>query len=128
MSLRGSCPIVAVRDVAESTRFYTETLGFQQVIDNAEHGFSLVRRGAAMIGLVHGADEQALRATAMNVSAQIWIENVDALWSELKDRLEQLPEGRVRAPFTQSYGTREFHVKCPDGFLMLFTQDDSLED
>ena len=122
MSLRGTCPIVAVRDVAESTRFYTEIMGFEQVIDNAEHGFSLVKHDEAMIGLVHAADEQALKATATNVSAQIWIESVADLWTKLKDRLNTLPEGRVRAPFTQPYGTREFHVKCPDGFLMLFTE------
>jgi catechol 2,3-dioxygenase-like lactoylglutathione lyase family enzyme len=122
MSLRGTSPVVAVSDVAESTRFYTETLGFEQVIGNPDHGYALFKRGEAMIAIVNAADEQALLATRTNVSAQIWVESIDALWSELKDKLEALPEGRVRAPFNQSYGTREMHVKCPDGFLMLFTE------
>ena len=34
--------------------------------------------------------------------------------------LETLPEDRVRAPFDQPYGMREFHVKDPDGCLLLF--------
>ncbi len=122
MSLRGSAPIVAVSDVAQSIRFYTETMGFTQVIDNRDYGYALFQRGEAMIAIVNAADEQALLATRTNVSAQIWVESIDALWADLKNKLEALPEGRVRAPFNQAYGTREMHVKCPDGFLMLFTE------
>ena len=122
MSLRGTAPLVAVKDVAASVAFYTETLGFTHAIDNPEHGYALVQRDEILIGLVHAADEQSLFATKTNVSAQIWVENVDMLWDEWKDKLAGLPEGRVRAPFEQSYGVREMHLKCPDGFLMLFTE------
>jgi len=52
---------------------------------------------------------------------------VEALGFELRTasddntyRLETLPEGRVRPPFTQACGMREFHVKDPDGFLLFF--------
>ena len=61
-------------------------------------------------------------ATSNNIQAQIWVEDLDGLWAEWAPRLADLPEGRIRAPFEQSYGTREFHLKDPDGFLMLFTQ------
>jgi len=122
MSLNGTCPVVPVSDVAASSAFYTQTMGFEKVIDNSNYGYALFKRGQAMISIVNAADEQALKATRTNISAQIWVDSIDTLWADLKDKLEALPQEQVRAPFTQSYGTREMHVKCPDGFLMLFTE------
>ena len=128
MSIRGTSPNIPVRDLTETLRFYTEILGFQQVIDNPDYKYALVKRDAALIALFQTNDEALLRLTGTQFQAQIWIDNVDAMWDELKSGLLSLPVGRVRAPFNQPYGTRELHVKCPDGFLMLFSQDDSLED
>lgn len=120
--IAGTAPLVAVSDLAASLAFYVDTLGFIHEVGNAAHGYALVRRGPIMIGLVRAADEAALTATATNVSAQLWVEDLKALWADIAPQVTNLPEGRVRAPFTQSYGTREFHLKDPDGFLMLFTQ------
>lgn len=118
----GTSPVVPVSDMAASLAFYTDTLGFTQEVGSAEYGYALVRREAVMVAMVNAADEAALHATANNISAQFWIEDLDGYWSQIAPRLQHLPEGRVRAPFDQPYGTREFHVKDPDGFLMLFTQ------
>ncbi len=128
MSIRGTSPSIPVKNLAESLRFYTETLHFQQVIDNPDYKYALVKRGAALIALFETGDEETLAVTRTQFRAQIWVEDVDTMWRELKTGLEVLPEGQYRAPFDQPYGTRELHVKCPDGFLMLFTQDDSLEE
>ena len=122
MTPLGTSPIVPVSDPAASKAFYTETLKFEMVYDNLQYGYALFRKAEALIAIVNAADDAALTATRTNISAQIWVSDIDALWAELRDGLSVLPEGRVRAPFTQSYGTREFHVKDPDGFLMLFTE------
>ena len=42
---------------------------------------------------------------------------------DLKSELDALPQGRVRPPFDQPYGMREFHVKDPDGCLLFFGQE-----
>lgn len=118
----GTSPLVAVSDLAASLAFYIDALGFTHEVGNAHYGYALVRRGPIMIGLINAADEAALKATANNVSAQLWVEDLDALWADIAPNVTDLPEDRVRAPFTQPYGTREFHLKDPDGFLMLFTQ------
>lgn len=118
----GTSTIVPVSNLADSLAFYTHTLGFTHEVGSVAYGYVLVRRGALMIAMVNAADEQALKAARTNISAQMWVEDLDALWAEIAPHLEGLPEGRVRAPFDQSYGTREFHIKDPDGFLMLFTQ------
>lgn len=122
MSLRGACPIVPVSDMAATAAFYTKTLGFDAVIDNAEHGYACFKRDETLIAIVKAAGEEPLRATRNNISAQIWVDSVDALWDEWKDRLLALPDWKPDdGPFSQPYGTRELHVKCPDGFLMQFT-------
>lgn len=118
----GTSPIVPVSDLAATLAFYTDVLGWTQEVGNAHHGYALVRRGALMVAMVNAADDAALHATSHNISAQLWIDDLDAYWAEIAPQLKNLPEGRVRAPFNQSYGTREFHLKDPDGFLMLFTQ------
>ena len=38
----------------------------------------------------------------------------------MKLRLDPLPKGRVRAPFNQDYGQREFHVIDEDCTLIFF--------
>ena len=119
--LEGIAPIVAVRDTKASIPFYTEVLGFELRTDGDQ--YALLARDEAGVMLLGGADAASREATANHVSAYIWVADLDALWAELEPRLAQLPEGRVRAPFTQGYGMREFHVKDPDGFLLLFGQE-----
>lgn len=118
-TLQGIAPIVPVRDLDRSLPFYTDTLGFELRHHAPADAYALVARGEAGIILLGGADDPALDATANNISAYVWTDDLDALWAELAPRLE----GRVRAPFTQPYGMREFHVKDPDGFLLIFGQE-----
>lgn len=53
-------------------------------------------------------------------SCYIDVLGLDALYEELKPNLDKLPSGRVRAPFDQSYGQREFHVIDEDALLVFF--------
>lgn len=118
--LSGIAPLIAVSHLAASKAFYADALGFAVRIESAEHRFALMERGDARIGLLGGADAEALAATANHVAAYLYVPDLDSLWSELAPRLADLPEGRVRPPFTQDYGVREFHVKDPDGALLFF--------
>lgn len=114
--------IVPVSDMAASLSFYTDVLGFTHEVGSVDYGYVLVRRDALMIAMVTAADNQALKAARTNISAQMWLEDLDGLWADIAPCVDGLPEERARAPFTQSYGTREFHIKDPDGVLLLFTQ------
>ena len=53
-------------------------------------------------------------------SFYICVENLDALYEQMRPALNPLPNGRVRAPFNQPYGQREFHVLDEDGVLRFF--------
>ena len=116
--IEGIAPIVPVSNVARTVAFFTDTLGFEARTQDED--FALVARQGAGVSLVRATDEQALEATRTNISAYIWVEDLDGLWAELEAKLTPLGDQRVRAPFVQDYGMREFHVKDPDGFLLFF--------
>lgn len=113
-------PIVPVRDEATSIAFYRDALGFELRFYAPENRYALLARDKASVILLGGADEAALAATRSNISAYIWVDGLDEVWSNLEPKLKDLPAGRVRPPFVQDYGMREFHVKDPDGFLIFF--------
>ena len=74
-----------------------------------------------MVSFIRAGDEAALKATANNVSAQLWMEDVAGYFEEIKDRFERHPDLIPNAPIDRDYGVRELHIKDPDGFLMFFT-------
>ncbi len=115
--------IVPVRDVAATIDFYVDTLGFERRMLSDDKGFGIVVHGEAAVHFVHAGDEASLAATANHISIYLWVQGVDVLYEQLKPGLDILPPGRVRAPFDQSYGMREFHVKDPDGCLLFFGEN-----
>ncbi len=117
--LTGTAPLVAVRDVVASIAFYQDCLGFDALDEGDRYG--LVRRDNLLVGFVKAGDEQALHATANNVSAQFWVDDVETIWDEIKTNFSDWPELAPTGPIVRDYGLRELHVKDPDGFLMFFT-------
>ncbi|MEM8855573.1 MAG: VOC family protein [Pseudomonadota bacterium] len=115
--------IVPVRNVAQTVRFYTDILGFDAAFVAGDGTFAMVRRGNAVVQLVLTDSEEVLKATANNIAIYITVRDVDGFYASLAPRLEELPDGRLRRPFNQPYGMREFHVKDPDGCLLFFGQD-----
>ncbi len=117
--------IVPVSNLPATVDFYADMLGFERRFVAPDVSFAIVVHGEAAIHFVASDDPEALKATANNISVYLWVRGIDALYDALKSRLESLPEGRLRAPFDQPYGMREFHVKDPDGCLLLFGEDQS---
>ena len=112
--------IVPVRDVVRTVDFYADVLGFERRMISDDESFAIVVHGEAALHFIKTDDKDALRATANNISVYLWVRGVDALYAHLAEKLAPLPKGRVRAPFDQPYGMREFHVKDPDGCLLFF--------
>ena len=54
------------------------------------------------------------------VSFYIDVTDLDKVYETMQPELANLPEGRVRAPFDQAYGHREFHVADEDCTFILF--------
>ena len=121
--IEAALPIVPVSDVAATVAFYTAVLGFEARLVTDDDSFAVVGLNGAGIQLLKTDDAQALRATANNISIYMPVRGLDALYERLRPKLEALPTGRVRPPFDQPYGMREFHVKDPDGCLLFFGEE-----
>ncbi len=117
--------IVPVSDVRRTVDFYVDVLGFKEQFVSNDGRFAIVLHGEAAVHFVKARDAESLKATDNHISIYLWVKHVDALYEILKPKPEALPAGRVRAPFTQDYGMREFHVKDPDGCLLLFGEESS---
>ena len=115
--------IVPVKDISRTVNFYVDTLGFEERYVSEDTSFAIVVHGEAAIHFVKTDSAEALNATANNISIYLWTKHVDVLYEQIQSKLDVLPEGRVRPPFTQDYGMREFHVKDPDGCLLFFGED-----
>ncbi len=115
--------IVPVRDVRLSADFYCSTLDFDCRFISDDKSFAIIGQGDAVLHLVRAEDEASLNATRHHISVYLWVKNLDGLYKDLEPRLSELPEGRVRQPFDQPYGMREFHVKDLDGCLLLFGEE-----
>jgi catechol 2,3-dioxygenase-like lactoylglutathione lyase family enzyme len=104
-------------DIDGAIAFYEGTLGFNCTFRMENYAF-LRRKGGALRLIAVAADcdigEQMIYLDC---------EDPDGVYTQMKPQLDLLPADRVRAPFDQPYGMREFHVKGPDNFLLLFGAD-----
>ncbi|GJM00594.1 MAG: hypothetical protein DHS20C07_22730 [Methyloligella sp.] len=112
--------IIPVSDMAQTLVFYEQTLGFEKRFVSDDASFAMMLHGEAALHFIKAADDEALKATRTNISIYLWSKHLDELYASLEAKLSVLPEGRVRAPFDQTYAMREFHVKDPDGCLLIF--------
>ena len=115
--------IVPVRDVRATMDFYGDVLGFERRFVSEDARFAIAVHGDAAVHFVASDDADALRATANNISIYLWVVGIDRLFAAYEPQLQTLPSDRVRAPFDQPYGMREFHIKDPDGCLLMFGED-----
>ncbi|MEO0823897.1 MAG: VOC family protein, partial [Pseudomonadota bacterium] len=76
---RGIAPIVPVRNVAASLRFYVELLGFAVLQRNEDSSAALVARGPVRLMLLRVGQLKALEATREHFSAYVWVSDLDAL-------------------------------------------------
>lgn len=114
-------PMLPVADKAKSIAFFEETLGFETRVDIDNYAY--LRRDDVALRLIEADDGFDPKAENRQVHCYIDVDDVDALYAELKPALDRLPAGRVRAPFDTDYGMRELHVKDEDALLISFGQE-----
>ena len=109
--------VLAVRDLAASTRFYVDVLGFERDFGDGSDGWSFLSRDNCRLML--GACPDATPASEIGDHAYVAylvVDDVDQLHEELSGRL---PEP-VPAPVTEPWGLREFGIRTPDGHRIRF--------
>jgi lactoylglutathione lyase len=103
-------PILSVRDLAQTVRFY-EQLGFEQTYrfpPDGEPGFVTLQRGASQLGIGAGADEQD------RVAYWVYVDDVD----RTLDVLRAAGTVVVGEPVDQPWGERVAQVRDPAGTLV----------
>jgi catechol 2,3-dioxygenase-like lactoylglutathione lyase family enzyme len=109
-----------------SITFYTKVLDFEWIDgddDNNDPSFSvLMREGHSLILSSHKGDGTFGQAIVVQT------DDVGALFRKFRTRglktpgNPDAPEEVHEGPIDQSWGTREFYVKDPDGNTLRFTQ------
>ena len=118
MSLKQITPFVPCSDLEKQIAFYRDVLGFELGFQAENYAF--LRRDNAAIRLMEVYENVDLKAPERETSFYIDVEGLDALYARLEPKLAALPPSRVRAPFDQPYGQREFHVIDEDCTLIFF--------
>lgn len=118
MRLTQITPFVPCSSLTRQIAFYRDVLGF--AVGYEAQNYAFLRRDAVAVRLVEVFPDTDLTQPARQGSFYIDVEGLDAVFAEMAPRLATLPEGRVRAPFDQDYGQREFHVADEDCTLVFF--------
>jgi catechol 2,3-dioxygenase-like lactoylglutathione lyase family enzyme len=119
MRLTQITPFVPCTSLEKQVAFYRDVLGFA-VGYLAEGVYAFMRRDEVAVRLVQVSETVDLSHPERENSFYIDVQGINAVWLEMQPRLAALPEGRVRAPFDQDYGQREFHVADEDCTLVFF--------
>lgn len=113
-------PFLHVADMERALAFFAGTLGFR--ITYREANYCYITREAVAFRLLESAEDEPPPAGLRRFAYYIDVRDVDALYAELKPKLDRLPPGDVAGPIDQEYGQRELMVVAPDGELLVFGQ------
>lgn len=116
MKFRQLIPMLRTWQMDASIAFYTEVLGFR--CESSREGWAALRRDDVEIMLSQRNSHAGGTAPAFTGSLYIEVQDVDALWLELKDKAQ------VCYPLEQfDYGMREFCIYDNNGYLIQFGQE-----
>jgi uncharacterized glyoxalase superfamily protein PhnB len=115
MKLLGVTPMLTVTAIEPAVAFYRDVLGFR-VVSSMEGWAAIERDGVEVMFALPNA-HTPFDAPRFTGSLYFRVDDVDALWAQLKDR------ARVEyALETFHYGMREFAIRDTSGFLLQFGQ------
>lgn len=115
-----STPFLHVRDLDAAVGFFEGVLGFRAHVRMTDYAY--VHRETVGVRIMAHADPADAPRLPRRFTYYIDVRDVDALFAELKPKLDTLPAGDVHGPVNQSYGQREFMVLGPDGGVIVFGQ------
>lgn len=110
-------PFLHVPDLQKALDFFTGILGFS--VPFRMEGYAYIHRETVGFRLLQVDDGEATPGHR-RFAYYIDVRDVDALYAELKPKLDTLPPQDVHGPADKSYGQRELLVLAPDGELIAF--------
>jgi catechol 2,3-dioxygenase-like lactoylglutathione lyase family enzyme len=113
-------PFMHVEDLEKALAFFNDILGFETQWRMADYAY--VHRETAGFRILEQKGPDGAPPGNRRFAYYIDVRDVDALYAELKPKLDALPKGDVHGPANKSYWQRELLVLAPDGNLIAFGQ------
>ena len=113
-------PFIHVEDLGKALAFFNGILGFKTYFQAPNYAY--VHRETAGIRLLESKGPEGAPPGNRRFAYYVDVRDVDALYAELKPKLDTLPAGDVHGPMDKFYGQRELLVLAPDGNLIAFGQ------
>jgi catechol 2,3-dioxygenase-like lactoylglutathione lyase family enzyme len=113
-------PFMHVHDIEKALAFFNDILGFKTLLRQANYAYLHRETVGFRILEQHGPD--GAPPGNRRFAYYIDVHDVDALYAELKPKLDTLPKADVFGPVDQPYAQRELLLLAPDGNLIAFGQ------
>lgn len=113
-------PFMHVPDLNKALDFFHDLLGFAVLF--RQPGYAYVEREGCGMRLLQRDENDVSSSGSRRFAYYIDVRDVDALYQDLKPKLDTLPPGDVFGPIDQPYGQRELLILAPDGDLLSFGQ------
>ena len=113
-------PVMWVPYLDAALAFFTDLLGFSVAFKGG--GYAYVQRESVAVRIMDRTIYADVAPGDRRFAYYIDVRDVDALYAELKGKLDILPHGDVHGPANKPYGQRELCILAPDGDLVVFGQ------
>jgi catechol 2,3-dioxygenase-like lactoylglutathione lyase family enzyme len=117
-NFRQITPFMHAPDLEQAIDFFRDLLGFELVVRTRDYAY--LHRETAGIRILQNRGSDGAPPGNRRFAYYVDVRDVDALFEELKPKLERLPEGDVHGPCDKEYGQRELALAAPDGNLIVF--------
>jgi len=111
---------VPLAELDAAVKFFEDVLGF--TAHSRARDYAYLERDGCGIRVWGREDVADAPRGQRNFRYYFDVRDVDALYAELKPRLDALPKGDVHGPADKHYHQRELLVLAPDGDLVCFGQ------
>lgn len=111
-------PFMIVPALEAALDFMVSILGFQ--VDFRMGDYAYVSRENAGMRIMEAGPGNPFQPGNRRFAYYFDCRDVDALYAELKPKLDLLPKADVHGPADKPYGQRELLVLAPDGNLIAF--------
>lgn len=111
-------PFMHVPDIEAAVAFFNDVLGFKTLFRHGDYAY--VHRETIGFRLLQNRGDDGAPPGNRRFAYYIDVRDVDAIYAELKPRLDALPSRDVHGPADKPYNQRELCILAPDGNLVVF--------
>ncbi len=106
--IRTANAVLPVADIDAACAFVKDCLGFETLVRREGHAYC--ERGDAGVHFINAPPDADMDDPSRQLVIYMDCDDVDALWAEREQAIQQLPASHRDAPGPRANGQREFHL------------------